>query len=118
MGYCGLMGFGTKFPAHQVGGSKKVWVFRVYGLSKAWVLGGSTVHLRGAGNKPYKLRDHVFNKIESVLKALVYDILISGTLPYIKALVLAMGQRSIKDWEPETWTLSAPRAQRSHASRH
>jgi hypothetical protein len=43
MGYCGLMGYGVKFSAHQLGGLKKVWDMRVYGLSQAWVMRGSTV---------------------------------------------------------------------------
>jgi hypothetical protein len=43
MGYCGLMGYGVKFSAHRLGGLKKVWVKRVYGLSQAWVMRGSTV---------------------------------------------------------------------------
>ena len=43
MDYCGLMGYGMKFPAHQVGGSKNLCDLRVYGLSESWVKRGSTV---------------------------------------------------------------------------
>lgn len=43
MGYCGLMSYGVQFPAHRVGGPEILWVLRVYGLSKAWVMRGSTV---------------------------------------------------------------------------
>ena len=43
MGYQRLMGYGVEFPAHRLGGPKKVWDFRVYGLSKVWVKTGSTV---------------------------------------------------------------------------
>ena len=39
------MGYGVKFPAHRVGGSKKLWDFMVYGLSESWVMRGSTVEL-------------------------------------------------------------------------
>jgi len=30
MGYCGFMGYGVQFPAHQGGGPKNVWDFRGY----------------------------------------------------------------------------------------
>ncbi|KIJ91689.1 hypothetical protein K443DRAFT_61317, partial [Laccaria amethystina LaAM-08-1] len=42
-GYRGLMGYGVQIPAHQLGGPKKAWDFRGYGLSEAWVMGVSTV---------------------------------------------------------------------------
>jgi hypothetical protein len=45
MGYQRLMGYGVEFPAHQLGGPKKVWDFGVYGLSKVWVKTGLTVVL-------------------------------------------------------------------------
>jgi hypothetical protein len=45
-GYRGLMGYGVQIPAHQLGGPKKAWDFRGYGLSEAWVMGVSTVYLR------------------------------------------------------------------------
>ena len=38
MDYRGLMGYGVQFPAHRVGGPKKLWDLRIYGLSKAWVM--------------------------------------------------------------------------------
>jgi hypothetical protein len=38
-GYRGLMGYGVQIPAHQLGGPKKAWDFRGYGLSEAWVMG-------------------------------------------------------------------------------
>ncbi|KIJ98984.1 hypothetical protein K443DRAFT_102980 [Laccaria amethystina LaAM-08-1] len=37
------MGYGVQIPAHQLGGPKKTWDFRGYGLSEAWVTGVSTV---------------------------------------------------------------------------
>ena len=43
MGYCGLMGYGVQIPANQVGGLKMLWYFKVYGLSKVWVMGVLTV---------------------------------------------------------------------------
>jgi hypothetical protein len=43
MGYCGLMGYGVQIPANQVGGPEMLWYFRVYGLSRVWVMGVSTV---------------------------------------------------------------------------
>ena len=43
MGYCGPMGYGMQFPAHQVGGRITLWGIRGYGLSGAWVKRGSTV---------------------------------------------------------------------------
>jgi hypothetical protein len=39
MGY----GYGMQIPAHRVGGPKNIWDFKVYGLSKSWVMRGSTV---------------------------------------------------------------------------
>ena len=43
MGYCRLMGYGVQIPANQVGGPEMLWYFRVYGLSRVWVMGVSTV---------------------------------------------------------------------------
>ena len=45
MGYWLLRTYGlwSQIPAHRVGGSKKLWDFRVYGLSESWVMRGSTV---------------------------------------------------------------------------
>jgi hypothetical protein len=43
MGYCGLMGYGVQIPVNRVGGPEKLWDFRVYGLSRVWVKGVSTV---------------------------------------------------------------------------
>ena len=37
------MGYGMQIPAHRVGGPKNIWDFRVYGLSKSWVMRVSTV---------------------------------------------------------------------------
>ena len=45
MGYCGPMGYGVHFPAHQVGGRPGLWVKRGYGLPEVWVKRGSTVLL-------------------------------------------------------------------------
>ena len=44
MGYCGPMGYGMHFPAHQVGGRPGLWVKRGYGLPEVWVKRGSTVY--------------------------------------------------------------------------
>ena len=33
----------VRFSTHRLGGLKKVWDMRVYGLSQAWVMRGSTV---------------------------------------------------------------------------
>ena len=43
MGYCGPMGYGVHFLAHQVGGWPGLWVKRGYGLPEVWVKRGSTV---------------------------------------------------------------------------
>jgi hypothetical protein len=43
MGYRGCMGYGMHFPANQLGGLKKVWGFREYGLSRLWITRESTV---------------------------------------------------------------------------
>ena len=43
MGYCGPMGYGMHFPAHQVGGRPGLWDKRGYGLPEVWVKRGSTV---------------------------------------------------------------------------
>jgi hypothetical protein len=43
MGYCGCMGYGMYFPANQLGGPKKLWGIREYGLSGLWVTRESTV---------------------------------------------------------------------------
>jgi hypothetical protein len=45
MGYWGFMGYGVQIPVHQLGGSKKLWDIRGYGLPKAWVTRESTVIL-------------------------------------------------------------------------
>ena len=44
MGYCGPMGSGMQFPAHQVGGQLELWDIRGYGLSGVWVKRGRTVY--------------------------------------------------------------------------
>jgi len=43
MGYWGFMGDGVQIPVHQLGGLKKLWDIRGYGLPKAWVMRESTV---------------------------------------------------------------------------
>jgi hypothetical protein len=56
-GYRGLMGYGVQIPAHQLGGPKKAWDFRGYGLSEAWVMGVSTVYLvNGSGYADFTFR--------------------------------------------------------------
>jgi GMP synthase-like glutamine amidotransferase len=42
------MGYGMHFPANQLGGPKKVWTIREYGLSQVWVKAETTVLLKGA----------------------------------------------------------------------
>jgi hypothetical protein len=37
------MGYGTYFPAHQVGGQPELWDIRSYGVSGVWVKRSSTV---------------------------------------------------------------------------
>ena len=49
MGYCGPMGYGVHFPAHQVGGRPGLWVKRGYVLPEVWVKRGSTVFIFGKG---------------------------------------------------------------------
>jgi hypothetical protein len=53
MGYQGVMGYGFKSPAYQLGGSKNVWVTREYGLSGLWVMRESTVSTRGFATLGY-----------------------------------------------------------------
>ena len=43
MGYWGFMGYGVQIPVHRLGGSKKLWDIRGYGLPEAWVMRESTV---------------------------------------------------------------------------
>ena len=43
MGYRGCMAYEVHFPANQLGGPKKVWGMREYGLSGLWVMRESTV---------------------------------------------------------------------------
>jgi hypothetical protein len=43
MGYRGCMGYGMHFSANRLGGPKKVWGIREYGLSELWVMRESTV---------------------------------------------------------------------------
>ena len=38
-----VMGYGLQIPAHQLSGPERVWNFRAYGLSNAWVMRVSTV---------------------------------------------------------------------------
>ena len=45
MVYEGDMGYHPDFPANQLGGSKKLWVFTGYGLSGIWARRESTVPL-------------------------------------------------------------------------
>jgi len=40
MGYEGVMGYGSLFPANQLGGSKILWVLRKYGLRGVWIKRG------------------------------------------------------------------------------
>ena len=42
-GYCGPMGYGVEFPANGLGGWKKLWGKRGYGLREVWVRRGLTV---------------------------------------------------------------------------
>ena len=44
MGYCGPMGYGVEFPANGLGGWKKLWGKRGYGLREVWVRRGLTVY--------------------------------------------------------------------------
>ena len=44
MGYHGLMGYGVQTPTYQPGGPKKLWDFRDYGLSGAWVMRVSVIY--------------------------------------------------------------------------
>ena len=37
MDYCGFMGYGIHFSTNQLGGPKKVWGIREYGLLELWV---------------------------------------------------------------------------------
>ena len=39
------MGYGVQIPAHQVGRLAELWGIGGYGLSQAWVMTGSTVHI-------------------------------------------------------------------------
>jgi hypothetical protein len=43
MGYHVFMGYRFKIPAYRVGGLKKSWGIRGYGLYPLWVMRGSTV---------------------------------------------------------------------------
>jgi len=43
MGYRGCMGYEALFPANQLGGLKKVWNLREYGVCEPWVMRESTV---------------------------------------------------------------------------
>jgi len=43
MGYHGCMGYEALFPANQLGGLKKVWNLREYGVCEPWVTRESTV---------------------------------------------------------------------------
>ena len=49
MGYCRLMGYGVQIPANRVGERKRLWGFRVYGLSGVWAMGVLTVYAVGYG---------------------------------------------------------------------
>jgi hypothetical protein len=43
MEYGGVMGFGPKFPANQVGGHEKLWGMREYGVPRVWIMRELTV---------------------------------------------------------------------------
>ena len=49
MGYYGYMGYGMHFSANQLGGPKKIWGIREYGLSELWVMRELTVLTTGLG---------------------------------------------------------------------
>jgi len=61
MGYRGCMGYEALFPANQLGGLKKVWNLREYGVCEPWVTRESTVSffqrfdVEGLGNISKKL---------------------------------------------------------------
>ena len=50
MDYCGFMGYGTHFSANQLGGLKKVWGIREYGLLELWIKRELTVYSKTAPN--------------------------------------------------------------------
>ena len=45
MDYCGFMGYDIHFSANQLGGPKKVWGIREYGLLELWVKKELTVYV-------------------------------------------------------------------------
>ena len=45
MDYWGFMGYGIHFSANQLGGPKKVWGIREYGLLELWVKRELTVYM-------------------------------------------------------------------------
>ncbi len=45
MEYDRVMGYDMHFPANQLGGPKKVWTIREYGLPQVWVKAETTVLL-------------------------------------------------------------------------
>jgi len=49
------MGYGMQIPAHRVGGPKKLWDFRVYGLSESWVKRVPTVQSRSESDERRRL---------------------------------------------------------------
>ena len=61
------MGYGMQIPAHRVGRPKKLWDFRVYGLSESWVKRVPTV----SSTLPFQhcIKEEEFNRITVVTRA-------------------------------------------------
>ena len=58
MGYCGFMGYGMTFSANQLGGLKKLWGIREYGLSeRLWDKRESTVATDVCNRLPHELTE-------------------------------------------------------------
>jgi len=73
MGYCGCMGYGALFPANQLGGLKKVWNLREYGVCEPWVTRESTVinNSSTVPSIPFKHRTHLifYGGVKTMSKA-------------------------------------------------
>ena len=73
MGYHGCMGYEALFPANQLGGLKKVWNLREYGVCEPWVTRESTVinNSSTVPSIPFKHRTHLifYGGVKTMSKA-------------------------------------------------
>ena len=75
MDYCGFMGYDIHFSANQLGGPKKVWGIREYGLLELWVkreLTVCTIHVIGWSFPADSQKDGNVSSTRHIVKCNIY----------------------------------------------